>query len=105
MRHFRMRRIGVMVAVNLDSDEIIGIGVTTHSETPGLGSRAKTEPSFSEQFKGLSINDPIKVKSDGGNIDAISGATITSQGVCAAIMASAGIYKRLKDEIVKNIKA
>ena len=97
--------IGVMVAVNLDSDEIVGIGVTTHSETPGLGSRAKTDPSFSKQFQGLSINDSVKVKSDGGNIDAISGATITSQGVCAAIMASADIYKRLKNEILKNIKA
>ena len=97
--------IGVMVAVNLDNDEIVGIGVTTHSETPGLGSRAKTDPSFSKQFQGLSINDSVKVKSDGGNIDAISGATITSQGVCAAIMASADIYKRLKNEILKNIKA
>ena len=29
--------IGLMVAVNLDNDNIIGVGVTTHSETPGIG--------------------------------------------------------------------
>ena len=33
--------VGIMVGVNLDTDELLGMGVTTHSETPGLGSRAK----------------------------------------------------------------
>ncbi|MFC1534826.1 RnfABCDGE type electron transport complex subunit G [Thermodesulfobacteriota bacterium] len=97
--------IGVMIAVNLENDEIVGIGVTTHSETPGLGSRAKTEPAFSEQFKGMSIKDPFKVKADDGAIDAVSGATVTSRGICAAIMDSADIYKRRKDEIIKKIEA
>ena len=96
--------INVMVAVNLDTDEIIGIGVTTHSETPGLGSRTKTEPSFASQFKGLSINDPFKVKADDGEIDAVSGATISSRGVCAAVMDAADVYKRLKTEIMKQLK-
>ena len=97
--------LGVMVAVNVERDEIVGIGVTTHSETPGVGSRAKTDPAFTAQFKGMSINDPFKVKPDGGDIDALSGATITSRGVCAAVMDSAETYKRLKDEILKKIKA
>lgn len=97
--------IGVIVAVNLDTDEIVGIGVTTHSETPGLGSRAKSDPTFAEQFKGLSINNPFKVKSDGGEIDAISGATVTSRGVCAAVTAASEIYKQYKSEILKNIQA
>ena len=96
--------IGVMVAVNLESDEIVGIGVTTHSETPGLGSRAKSDPSFSAQFKGMSLKDPFKVKADGGEIDAVSGATITSRGVCAALSDSADIYTRLKDEILKKVQ-
>ncbi|MBN1848645.1 MAG: RnfABCDGE type electron transport complex subunit G [Deltaproteobacteria bacterium] len=97
--------IGVIVAVNLETDEIVGIGVTTHSETPGLGSRAKTDPSFAAQFKGLSINNPFKVKSDGGEIDAISGATVTSRGVCAAVTAASETYKQYKNEIMKNIQA
>lgn len=97
--------IGVMVAVNLENDEIEGIGVTTHSETPGLGSRAKTDPAFSAQFKGRSIKELFKVRADGGKIDAITGATISSQGVCGAVIKSADIYVRLKAKITEKIKS
>ena len=96
--------IGVMVAVNIDSDEIVGIGVTTHSESPGVGSRAQTEPSFAAQFKGMSLKDSFQVKADGGDIDALSGATITSRGVCSALENFIDIYERMKDEIVKNMQ-
>jgi electron transport complex protein RnfG len=94
--------IGVIAAINTENDKIVGIGVTTHSETPGLGARAKTDKAFVEQFKGLSINDPFKVRGDGGDIDALSGATITSRGVCTAIMGISEAYKRLKPEIVEK---
>ena len=97
--------IGVIVAVNVENDEIVGIGVTTHSETPGVGSRAKTDPSLSEQFKGLPIKEPFKVKADGGQIDAISGATVSSRGVCSAVVDSAEIYMRLKKDIIEKLKA
>ncbi|MEW5909940.1 MAG: RnfABCDGE type electron transport complex subunit G, partial [Thermodesulfobacteriota bacterium] len=67
--------LGMMVGVNLTDDKLVGIGVTTHSETPGIGSRAQTDPKFSGQFKGLLLTEELKVKGDGGKIDAISGAT------------------------------
>ena len=97
--------IGVIVAVNVENDEIVGVGVTTHSETPGVGSRAKTDPSLSDQFQGLPIKEPFKVKADGGQIDAISGATISSRGVCGAVVDSAEIYQRLKKDIVEKLNA
>jgi electron transport complex protein RnfG len=97
--------VGVIVAVNVENDEIVGIGVTTHSETPGVGSRAKTEPSFSAQFKGQPIKEPFKVKADGGQIDAVSGATVSSRGVCGAVVESAEIYIRLKKNIMEKVKA
>ncbi len=97
--------IGVMVGVKIETDELLGMGVTTHSETPGLGSRAKDDPSFRAQFKGLSITEPFKVKSDGGQIDAVSGATITSQGVCQGVTDSAEFYSKLKPQIVEQAKA
>ncbi len=97
--------IGVIVAVNVENDEIVGIGVTTHSETPGVGSKIKTNPSLSEQFKGLPIKEPFKVKADGGQIDAISGATVSSRGVCGAVVDSAEIYMRLKRDIIEKLKA
>ncbi len=95
--------IGVIVAINLENDNIVGIGISTHSETPGVGSRAKTDPAFSSQFKGKSIKEPFKVKADGGQIDAVTGATITSRGVCGAVIDSAEIYMRLKAKIMEKI--
>lgn len=96
-------KIGVMVAFDLDKDEIFGVSVTTHSETPGLGSRAKTEPAFAGQFKGMSLDGVYKVKADGGDIDALSGATVTSRGVSGAVEGSIEMYKKLKDEIIKKL--
>lgn len=99
--------IGVVVALNLENDEILGVSVTTHSETPGLGARAKTDPSFVQQFKGLAVKEPPKVRAEGGKIDAISGATVTSRGVCGAVGDALEIYGRLKNDILdraKNIK-
>lgn len=96
--------IGLMVAVNLENDNIIGVGVTTHSETPGIGSRAKTDPTFAAQFKGLSIKDAFKVKPDGGQVDTVSGATVTSRGLAVAATEAGNIYKKLKPEIAKKLK-
>ncbi len=97
-------KFGLMVGVNIQDDKIIGIGVTTHKETPGLGAKAKDDPSFPAQFKGLSVNSPIMVTNDGGKINAISGATITSRAVCEAATQSGELYKRLKPELKEQIK-
>jgi Na+-translocating ferredoxin:NAD+ oxidoreductase subunit G len=98
--------IGIMVGVNLETDQVTGIGITTpFSETPGLGARAKTDEKFKGSFKGLSIDGPIKVKVDGGAVDAISGATITSRGVCAGVTSSSEFYKKLKPQIMEKAAA
>ncbi len=97
--------IGLMVGVNIEDDNIIGAGVTTHNETPGVGSRAKSDPGFSAQFKGLSIKDTFKVKTDGGQVDAVSGATVTSRGVTVAATEAGKIYKKLKPQIAEKLKA
>ncbi len=96
--------LGVMVGVDTETDQIINLGVTTSKETPGIGSKAKTDPKFGLKFKGLSINEECKVKDDGGKIDAISGATVTSKGVCDGVTNAGAIYKRLKPKIVEEIK-
>ena len=97
--------IGVMVGVDITTDKLVSIGVTTHSETPELGSKAKTDPSFPAQFKGVSILEPVKVKSNGGSIDALTGATVTSAGVCGAVTAAGETYQRLKDKIAEKAKS
>ena len=95
--------IGLMVGVNLDTDEIIAVRVTTHSETPGIGSRAKEDPSFAGQFAGMSMTSNFGTKGQGGDIDAMSGATVTSVGVSQAAVAAQDLYKKLKPEIVKQM--
>lgn len=96
--------VGLMVGIDVKEDKLIGVGVTTHSETPGMGARAETDPSFVAQFKGLALKDPIKVTQDGGTINAISGATLTSRAVCAAAGDAGKLYLQLKPQIVEKMK-
>ncbi|MFC1798962.1 RnfABCDGE type electron transport complex subunit G [Thermodesulfobacteriota bacterium] len=96
--------LGLMVAVNIKDDKIHGAGVTTHSETPGVGSRAQTDPAFAAQFKGMPAIDTFKVKTDGGQVDAVSGATVTSRGVSSALTDAGKLYQRLKPQISENLK-
>ncbi len=64
----------------------------------------KTDPSFGDQFLKHSIVKPVKVKTDGGDIDIISGATITSRGVCMAVTNAGSVYNRLKSNILKQLQ-
>lgn len=96
--------IGLMVAINIEDDTIVGAGVTTHSETPGLGATAKDDPGFVSQFKGLPIEETFKVTNDGGKVNAMSGATITSRAVCAAATEAGGIYQRMKPQLTEKLK-
>jgi electron transport complex protein RnfG len=96
--------VGLMVGINVKDDKMIGVGVTTHGETPGMGAKAKSDPSFVAQFKGLSLEKPYKVTADGGSINALSGATITSRAVSAAATDAENIYQRLKPQIDEKLK-
>lgn len=97
--------IGIMVGVNTTNDNIVGVGITTHSETPGVGSKAKTDPAFAAQFKGKPLSGAFQVKNDGGQVDALSGATVTSRGVSVAVTDAGAVYQRLKPQIVEKLKA
>ena len=97
--------VGLMVAVNVSTDKIYGVGVTTHTETAGLGSMAKDDPSFAAQFAGQPLLEAIHVTGDGGKINALSGATITSRAVCAAASQASETYKSLKPEIEEKLKS
>jgi len=74
--------IETLVGLATDTS-IVAIRPATPSEglkeTPGLGVRI-TEPGFIEQFKGKKKKD-IQLKKDGGTIDAITAATISSRAV------------------------
>ena len=96
--------IGVMVGVNIDTDKLVGAAVTVHTETPGLGANAKDKPDLAAQFKGLSVTDPVIVTKDGGKINAISGATITSRAVCDAVGKAMATYQKMKPQLQQEIQ-
>ena len=96
--------LGLMVGIDLETDKIIKARVTTHSETPGIGSRAKDDTAFVSQFEGMGFDSNFKVKSDGGDIDAMSGATVTSKGVCLAAAQLQKLYLELKPQIINKMK-
>jgi Na+-translocating ferredoxin:NAD+ oxidoreductase subunit G len=69
----------------LPDGSISGVRVLSHSETPGLGARM-TEEDFLDQFQGLDPSDgSVRLDRDGGEIDAITAATITSRASTDAV--------------------
>ena len=95
--------VGLMVGIDTKNNRIMGVGVTTHAETPGMGAKAKSDPSFVSQFKDLALEEPFKVTADGGSINAISGATITSRAVTAAATDAENIYQKLKPQLDEKL--
>lgn len=97
-------KVGMVVAINMADDTLRGLAVTTHKETPGLGAMAKDDPNFAAQFAGKSISTPFGVTTDGGQISALSGATITSRAVCSGVNQAVETYNRLKPQLEEQIK-
>ncbi|MBN2077873.1 MAG: RnfABCDGE type electron transport complex subunit G [Spirochaetes bacterium] len=93
--------MSVMVGFDLAAGSLTGIGITSHKETPGVGSRV-TENAFTRLFVGRGGGDPIKVKAEGGVIDAVTGATISSKAVCAAVEKGISLYGGIKAETLKE---
>jgi electron transport complex protein RnfG len=95
----------IKVMVGVDSDFVVqGIKVLAQKETPGLGDKimevlskrtwgtvitgespdeSSLRPWFQIQFDGKKV--PVKVDKDGGDIQSITGATISSRAVCDAV--------------------
>jgi len=64
---------------------IINITVLDQKETPGLGTKM-AEPLFKDQFNDKNPSEfSLKVKKDGGQVDAITAATISSRAFCDAV--------------------
>jgi len=76
--------INMMAGFKTDGT-IVNITVLDHKETPGLGTKM-TEPGFKDQFKDKNPGEfKLKVKKDGGPVDAITAATISSRAFCDAV--------------------
>ena len=86
----------IQITVGITSDGTVnGISILSISETAGLGMKAK-EDSFSSQFAGKQV-ESFEVTKTGATsdnqIDAISGATITSRAVTGAVNVALAYYQ------------
>jgi electron transport complex protein RnfG len=77
--------------------EIIG-----HNETPGLGSRIENFE-FRKQWRGLNLKEPAELRSRGGSIDAVSGATYSSSAVINGTNQVIRLLNAHRDEILTAI--
>lgn len=88
--------ITMMVGVDKDG-KVLGISVVSHTETAGLGAVAAAGTPAGEAFRSqfVGVSGSAAVSKDGGELDAITGATITSRavttGVNAALACVAGL--------------
>jgi Na+-translocating ferredoxin:NAD+ oxidoreductase subunit G len=96
--------VRVLYAYNPAKQAIDGYGVVSHRETPGIGDKIIFDPAFLKNFVALDVRlnadktalaNPVKVVKHGSKqnpweIDAISGATVTSRAVAKGINDSAG---------------
>lgn len=76
--------IKLLVTVDLTTNTVYNARPLFHQETPGLGDQIELEksPWLTQFFRPLSTpTDQLAIKQDGGQIDALTGATITSRAV------------------------
>ena len=81
--------IGLLVAVDRGG-RVLGVRVTRHGETPGLGDDIEVERSdWITRFTGRALGNPTPsrwaVRKDGGDFDQFAGATVTPRAVVAAV--------------------
>lgn len=93
-------KIDLMVGILADGT-IKGTSVLSHSETPGLG--ANMTGKFKDQFIDKNpASFALKVKKDGGDVDAITAATITSRAFSKAVDKAYQAFEANKSQFMKG---
>jgi electron transport complex protein RnfG len=83
--------VRLMVGLKPDGS-IYSVSVLEHKETPGLGTHM-ADADFIGQFENQNpANFKVSVKKDGGQVDAITAATISSRAFCDAVMRAYKAY-------------
>lgn len=94
-------RIELMVGILTDGT-IKGVSVLQQSETPGLGANM-VNPKFKDQFNGKNPSSyNLTVKKDGGDVDAITAATISSRAFTGAVRLACESFEANKAKFMKG---
>ncbi|MEX2473990.1 electron transport complex subunit RsxG [Marinobacter sp.] len=97
----------IHLLVGIDTQgRVLGVRVTSHRETPGLGDRIETRKSdWIGSFDGRSLDDPQPdrwtVKKNGGVFDQFTGATITPRAVVKAVQRTLVYFRQNRSDIRK----
>lgn len=95
----------ILVGVSKEG-RLMAIKILNHSETPGLGAKAATEP-FLAQFREKTVDRLAVTKADAASeseIHAISGATITSRAVAQGVNAALAYFNEHQSDSPKKIE-
>ncbi len=97
-------RIDVMVGFEPDGT-IHNTSILSLKETPGLGTKLdKKKSNFPDQFMGKNpAKFKLKVKKDGGDVDAITAATISSRAFCDAVQRAYDTFVKEKDVVNRAV--
>ena len=92
-------RFDLMVGFDAEGT-IINTEVLKANETPGLGDNInKSKSDFALQFNHQNPADfKLVVKKDGGDVDAITAATISSRAYCDAVQRAYDIFMKIKED-------
>ena len=88
--------VTMMVGVD-NAGKVLGISVVNHTETAGLGAVAAADTAAGNAFRGqfAGMSGSVSVAKDGGQVDALTGATITSRAVCTGVNAALNAVAKL----------
>ena len=91
------------IAIN-ENNQVTGVRVLQHKETPGLGDKIETRRSnWIKSFDGTSLTAPRAekwaVKRDGGDFDQFTGATITPRAVVKAVKNTLQYHQLIKEKL------
>ena len=81
--------VGVLSDLSINNTSVL-----SHSETPGLGAKCATDEGFMNQWTGF--NGVLKVRKDGGDVDAITASTITSRAYTLAVEQAVAAVKAIQ---------
>ncbi len=88
----------ITMMVGIDNEgKVLGISIVSHTETAGLGAVAADGTPKGEAFRGqfVGASGAVSVTKDGGTMDAITGATITSRAICVGVNAALDVVAGL----------
>ena len=88
--------ITMMVGVD-KAGSVLGISIISHTETAGLGAVAADKNPKGEAFRNefVGATGSVSVSKDGGEVEAITGATITSRAVCVGVNAALEVVGKM----------